>query len=71
MWRPERATRAHLYSSCSSTRASECWHVKAVPSISSRMAVVAAMSDGLLQNHQLPAHTRGEWPGQQVQAQQI
>ena len=38
----------------SSTRESLCWQVKAVPSISRRMRVVAAMIDGLLQNHQTP-----------------
>ena len=38
----------------SRARASECWQVKAVPSISSRIRVVVSMMEGLLQNHQQP-----------------
>jgi hypothetical protein len=39
----------HLYKSCSSTRQSLCWAVKAEPSISWRIAVISRMIDGLLQ----------------------
>mmetsp|Transcript_28175 Transcript_28175/g.72113 ORF Transcript_28175/g.72113 Transcript_28175/m.72113 type:complete len:272 (+) Transcript_28175:2194-3009(+) len=55
----------HLYSSWSSTRASECWHVNAVPSISRRMRVVLSMMEGLLQNLPRVARRGACTPGDQ------
>mmetsp|Transcript_11688 Transcript_11688/g.29596 ORF Transcript_11688/g.29596 Transcript_11688/m.29596 type:complete len:295 (-) Transcript_11688:2313-3197(-) len=48
----------HLYKSWSNTRASECWAVKAVPSISTLILVISSMMLGLLQNHQHPYKCR-------------